>query len=57
MHRAYGAWGGKSLYGKAVTGTIRSTFVLDERGTVTLPLYDVKAAGHVGRLRKQLGID
>lgn len=57
VHRAYGAWGEKSLYGKTVTGTIRSTFVIDEDGIVTLPLYNVKATGHVASLRKRLGID
>jgi peroxiredoxin Q/BCP len=57
LHREYGAWGEKSLYGKTVTGTLRSTFVLDENGTVELPLYNVKATGHVASLRKKLGLD
>jgi thioredoxin-dependent peroxiredoxin len=57
VHQAYGAWGEKSLYGKTVTGTIRSTFVIDGDGTVTLPLYNVKATGHVASLRKRLGVD
>ncbi|MES2092914.1 MAG: thioredoxin-dependent thiol peroxidase [Actinomycetota bacterium] len=57
VHRAYGAYGEKSLYGKTVTGTIRSTFVVDEHGTIILPLYNVKATGHVASLRKKLGID
>jgi peroxiredoxin Q/BCP len=57
VHKAYGAWGEKSLYGKTVTGVIRSTFVLDEAGVVTLPLYNVKATGHVASLRKKLRID
>ena len=57
VHNAYGAYGKKSLYGKAVTGTIRSTFAVDETGAVTLPLYNVKATGHVASLRKKLGID
>jgi peroxiredoxin Q/BCP len=57
VHQAYGAWGEKSLYGKTVTGTIRSTFVIDGEGRVTLPLYNVKATGHVASLRKRLGID
>jgi peroxiredoxin Q/BCP len=57
VHKAYGAWGDKTLYGKTVTGTIRSTFVLDEQGVVTLPLYNVQAKGHVASLRKKLGID
>lgn len=57
VHRAYGAWGEKSMYGKTVTGTIRSTFVVDESGRVELPLYNVKATGHVASLRKKLGLD
>ena len=57
VHQAYGAYGEKSLYGKKVTGVIRSTFVLDEDGHVQLPLYNVKASGHVASLRKKLGID
>lgn len=57
VHNAYGAYGEKSLYGKTVTGTIRSTFAVDEKGVITLPLYNVKATGHVASLRKKLGID
>jgi len=57
VHRAYGAWGEKMNYGKVVEGVIRSTFVLDEQGTLTHALYNVKATGHVARLRRELGID
>ena len=57
VHNAYGAYGEKSLYGKTVTGTIRSTFAVNETGAITLPLYNVKATGHVASLRKKLGID
>ena len=57
VHQAYGAYGEKSMYGKTVTGVIRSTFVIDEQGVVTHPLYNVKATGHVASLRKKLGID
>lgn len=57
VHEAYGTWGEKSLYGKTVTGVIRSTFVLDEKGVITLALYGVKATGHVAMLRKKLGLD
>ena len=57
VHNAYGAFGEKSLYGKTVMGTIRSTFVVDETGSITLPLYNVKATGHVASLRKKLGLD
>ncbi|MFM6973738.1 MAG: thioredoxin-dependent thiol peroxidase [Agromyces sp.] len=54
---AYGAWGEKKLYGKPVVGSIRSTFVIDESGTIELALYNVKATGHVASLRKKLGLD
>src|ERR687890_267469 len=54
---AYGAFGEKQLYGKTVTGVIRSTFVINEDGTVERALYNVKATGHVAKLRRDLGID
>ena len=57
VHRAYGAWGEKMNYGKVVEGVIRSTFVLDEQGAIDKALYNVKATGHVARLRRELGID
>lgn len=57
VHRAYGTYGEKSLYGKTVEGVIRSTFVVDPDGTLRLPLYNVKATGHVASLRKKLGVD
>ncbi|WP_158862845.1 thioredoxin-dependent thiol peroxidase [Leifsonia sp. AG29] len=57
VHKAYGTYGEKKLYGKLVEGVIRSTFVIDPDGTVRLPLYNVKATGHVASLRKRLGID
>ena len=57
VHNAYGAWGEKNLYGKLVTGVLRSTFVIDESGTIQLALYNVKATGHVASLRKKLGLD
>jgi thioredoxin-dependent peroxiredoxin len=54
---AYGAFGEKQLYGKTVTGVIRSTFVIDEKGRVERAMYNVKATGHVAKLRKDLGLD
>ncbi|MDQ0725877.1 thioredoxin-dependent thiol peroxidase [Microbacterium sp. W4I20] len=57
VHSAYGAWGEKMNYGKVIEGVLRSTFVLDEDGTVTHALYNVKATGHVARIRKLLGAD
>lgn len=53
----WGAWGLKKLYGREVTGTIRGTVVLDESGVVTHALTNIKATGHVVRLRKTLGLD
>jgi thioredoxin-dependent peroxiredoxin len=41
---AYGAYGEKQLYGKTVTGVIRSTFVVDEKGKIAVAQYNVKAA-------------
>ena len=55
--REYGAFGEKKLYGKLVEGVIRSTFVIDEQGVVELAQYNVKATGHVARLRRELGLD
>ena len=54
---AYGAFGEKKLYGKVVQGVIRSTFVVDEEGVVELAQYNVKATGHVAKLRRDLGLD
>lgn len=57
---AYGAWGTKVLYGKAVDGVLRSTFLVDVddqgAGTVELAQYNVRATGHVDRLRRDLGL-
>ena len=54
---AYGAYGEKTLYGKKVTGVIRSTIVVGPDGKVTLPRYNIKATGHVASLAKALGLD
>jgi Peroxiredoxin len=54
---AYGAYGEKQLYGKTVTGVIRSTFVISEDGKIERALYNVKATGHVAKLRRDLGLD
>jgi peroxiredoxin Q/BCP len=52
----YGAFGEKTMYGKTVTGVIRSTVIVDEQGTVEQALYNVKATGHVAKIIKDLGI-
>lgn len=54
--RAYGAWGEKKLYGKVLEGVLRSTVVVGEDGRVALAQYNVKATGHVAKLRRDLGI-
>ncbi|MDQ6752012.1 MAG: thioredoxin-dependent thiol peroxidase [Actinomycetota bacterium] len=54
---AYGAWGEKKNYGKTYEGLIRSTVVVDGDGKVSLAQYNVKATGHVAKLRRDLGLD
>ena len=54
---AYGAFGEKKNYGRVVQGVIRSTFVIDEEGLIEHAFYNVKATGHVAKLRRDLGID
>ena len=56
VEQAYGAYGEKTLYGKTMIGVIRSTFVVDAEGKIARAYYNVKATGHVERLRKDLGI-
>src|SRR5690349_2251796 len=53
---AYGAWGERQNYGKTYEGVIRSTWVIGPEGTIERAMYNVKATGHVAKLRKDLGI-
>ena len=53
---AYGAYGEKTMYGKTVTGVIRSTFVVAPDGTLILAQYNVRATGHVAKLRRDLQV-
>jgi len=53
---SYGAYGEKKNYGKTYMGVIRSTIVIDEEGKVERALYNVRAAGHVAKIIKDLGI-
>ncbi len=53
---AYGAFGEKKLYGKVVEGVIRSTFVVDEKGNIEVAQYNVKATGHVAKLRRDISV-
>lgn len=53
---AWGAFGEKKLYGKIVNGVIRSTFLVNEDGTIGAAQYNVRATGHVAKLRRDLSI-
>jgi len=53
---AYGAYGEKMNYGRKTIGVIRSTFVIDEDGRIGKAMYNVRATGHVAKLRRDLGL-
>jgi thioredoxin-dependent peroxiredoxin len=54
---SYGAWGEKKNYGKTYEGLIRSTIVVDPEGKISVAQYNVRATGHVAKLRRDLGLD
>jgi len=51
---SYGAFGEKTMYGKKVMGVIRSTFLIDEKGTIEKAWYSVKADGHAAKVLESL---
>ncbi|MGE2728821.1 thioredoxin-dependent thiol peroxidase [Mycolicibacterium vaccae] len=53
---AWGAYGEKTMYGKTVQGVIRSTFLVDEDGRIEVAQYNVRATGHVAKLRRDLSV-
>jgi thioredoxin-dependent peroxiredoxin len=53
---AWGAYGEKMMYGKKITGVIRSTFLVDEQGEIAVAQYNVRATGHVAKLRRDLSV-
>jgi thioredoxin-dependent peroxiredoxin len=53
----YGAFGEKTMYGKKVTGVIRSTVIVGADGKVEKAMYNVKATGHVAKLLRDLGLE
>jgi peroxiredoxin Q/BCP len=53
---AWGAFGEKTMYGRTVTGVIRSTFVVDAEGRIEVAQYNVRATGHVAKLRRELAV-
>jgi peroxiredoxin Q/BCP len=56
VHKAYDVYGEKTMYGKKIMGVIRSTFVVDADGKLEQAQYNVKATGHVAKLRRDLGL-
>ena len=52
----WAAFGEKTMYGKTVTGVIRSTFLVDADGTIAAAQYNVRATGHVAKLRRELSV-
>jgi len=52
----WGAYGEKQNYGRTITGVIRSTFVVDPDGKIEKAMYNVRATGHVAKLRKDLKV-
>jgi peroxiredoxin Q/BCP len=52
----WGAFGEKQNYGKTVQGVIRSTFLVDAEGKIGKAMYNVKATGHVAKVRRDLGL-
>lgn len=57
VHKAYGAWGEKKLYGRVSEGCIRSTFLIDEGGVVRAVWSPVKALGHAAAVLDHLRVD
>jgi peroxiredoxin Q/BCP len=53
---AWGTYGEKKMYGKTVQGVIRSTFVVGEKGKIEVAQYNIKATGHVAKLRRDLSV-
>jgi peroxiredoxin Q/BCP len=54
LAESLGAWGEKKMYGKTTEGLIRSTFVIDGNGQVEKAYRNVRAKGHVGRVKEDL---
>ena len=56
VHKAFGAWGEKTMYGKKVEGTLRSTFVIGPDGRIAKVFPSVKVDGHVDQVLAVLGV-
>ena len=53
---AWGAYGEKQMYGKTVTGVIRSTFVVDDKGKIAVAQYNVKAAHTTTKIKQYIAL-
>lgn len=50
LHKLFGVWWEKKNYGKTYLWVIRSTFLLDQSGTIVKEWRNVRAKGHVQRV-------
>mgnify|MGYP001169050276 FL=1 len=56
LHKLYGTWRMKNMYGKEYMGCMRSTFAISKDGLIIWAKYGVRAKGHVNRLIEDLGV-
>ncbi len=54
VHRAYGAWGTKSNYGRTFEGALRTTVIIDEQGRIAKRFPNVKVDGHADAVLEAL---
>lgn len=54
VHKLYGAFGEKSIYGRLYKGVLRSTMIIDSQGKIQEALYNVKATGHTQMLLRKI---
>lgn len=50
IHNLFGTWGEKKMYGKTYMGTLRTTFVIDEEGTISEVIEKVKTKDHTAQI-------
>lgn len=51
----YGVWGEKSMYGRKYMGTLRKTFLIDEKGKIVKIFDKVKVGEHADEVLKAFG--
>lgn len=52
VHKKYGTWGEKSMFGNKFMGTLRTTFVIDEKGVIEDVIRKVKTKDHTAQILK-----